>query len=585
MRGLRLTLAIGLLILLARLLFIQGWEGEKYAKRAARIALRETPILAPRAEIRDPYGALLAEDSAVFEAVCIRQNLKTPDYSLWQSALGMSDAELKSALRTLKQSPAYRAVRLKSDLSWEEVLRLRRHLLEDELSEAGKWQGLEIRTIPRRRYGKTTPESLAFSHLLGYERAVTAQDLSKNPALIREDRIGANGVERAFDGRLRGKNGVLWRFVDAYGREVAGEEDLKPLRIAPEPASPLLLSIDAELERFAYERFEGKSGALVAIAIPSGKVLSLVSSPGFDANLLSRGPSPDFWRGLTQNPARPLLNRATQGQYPPGSIYKIVAAAAGLESGILKATDRVYCPGSFQFGNRRFSCWKKDGHGEVDLARALEASCDVYFYTLARKLDVDRLAQTAARFGLGEMSGLLPFERAGFIPSRALLKSRYGRSFHKGDMISAIIGQGYTLLTPLQAALFLARFAGNNAAIQPSLLQDEPPSRSPMPLLSNETHARIAEGLYRVVHGGSGTAQRLRELPFNPAGKTGTAQAGVGKEDHAWFVAYAPAEAPQIAVAVLLEHGGHGGAAAAPIAADYLKQYFEKSKINDEKQK
>lgn len=561
------------LALFVRVVYLQLYRGDEYGDWSRRITLKHIPLLAPRGVILDRTHTVLAENRAIFEASANREEVETPHFDAWAETFGVDAETLRSVWRAAKSVPSYRPLVLKDNLSQGEVLAWRRGKLDDVLRHTDVWTGIDVRYRPTRVY----PIGEAFSHVLGYVRPVTDDDLEKNPRLIPEDLIGSLGVEEAFDEALRGKDGDVWKWVDAHGREMESKDkpELSPGETAAVPGENLELTIDRRLQAFAYSEFQGRTGALVALHLPDGEILSMVSSPGFKTNAFVGGVSSRYWRSLLSDPARPLLNRAVSGLYPPGSTYKIVTAAAALEAGVVTAETESYCPGYFMYGSHRFGCWNKRGHGSVALVQALERSCDVYFYRIGLKLGVDTLAAMSKRFGFASRSGLgFRAENAGFIPTEEGLWKRYKKKWGKGDIFPVAIGQGSNSVTPLQSALMIARIATNNAALAPSIVKDKA-AKPYSPLLSEKTHGLIASGLKAVVYGGGGTAGRLRNLPFTLAGKTGTAQAGGNHEDHAWFVAYAPAEDPQIAVSVLVEHGGHGGAVAGPIAAAYLTKYFE----------
>ena len=580
MKSLFLIILSVLLIIWMRLFYLQVYKGDYYTDLSRQITLRHQTILAPRGVISDRNGKVMADNHAIIEAYLNRQEARRANWVQWATLLDSTPGALQEKWDQAKKTPAFKPYLLVSGLSLDHLLRWKQVRLDEYLAGTHDWQGLELRYRPARQYSFRPEEARAFSHLLGYIRSVTPADLATRADLIAEDVIGASGIERYEDNPLRGKNGDAWLWVDAYGRqgEAEANSDFSPHIVPAKPGKDLTLTIDADLQVAAYDMFAGRPGALVAMHLPDGELYSLVSSPGLDSNDFIGGISSKKWKALLEDPLNPLLNRAVQAAYPPGSTYKMVTAAAGLESGKLKETDDVHCPGYFVYGGHRFNCWNKRGHGRVNLKKALEASCDVFFYQLGLKLDVDDIAAVAKRFGLGEQTALaFPFERGGFIPSRDGLKERYRQSFSRGHIFSLMIGQGSNLTTPLQAALMIGRLARNSQAIRPHLFRSQtPPWGLSRPLLSPEHHQIIADGLNQVVYGASGTAGRLRSLPFTLAGKTGTSQAGGNRDDHAWFVAYAPAEHPEIAVAVIVEHGGHGSSAAAPIAGEYLKRYFER---------
>lgn len=570
-----------------RVAYLQIYRGDEYAEWSRKITLRNHPILAPRGVIKDRDGKLLADNQPIFEVYVERDAVKnktSEQRKKWADLLDVPFDVLETQWQASLKEPGYRPIILKTGLTWEQLLSLKEAELADHLSATTNAQGLELRYRPVRVYGTgertaEAQDTRHLSHLLGYVRGVAETDLKKNKTLIPEDEMGVSGVERAYDTLLRGKNGREWLWVNARGKQVDDKDnpEFAPYRSPPTPGTTTLLSIHEPLQRLAYRAFGEKRGSLVAIHIPDGEILSLVSVPGFDANLFTGGISSKTWKALSENPTHPLINRAVQGIYPPGSIYKIVTATAALEQHLITQDTQVNCPGYFMFGSHRFGCWNKRGHGSVNLRQALEASCDVFFYTIGLSLDVDPLAKISEKFGFNSKTALqFPYESSGFIPTRLGLQKRYKQAWSKGYMFPVMIGQGSNAVTPLQAALMMARFANNDQNITPTLLHDaNRKPHTPTPILSPEDHAKVESGLRDVVSGASGTGHAVKSVPVRVAGKTGTAQAGGRHEDHAWFVAYAPLEKPTLAVAVLVENGGHGGGVAAPIAAQYLTAYFE----------
>ena len=388
---------------------------------------------------------------------------------------------------------------------------------------------------------------------------------------------------------------------DALGRRVRVLHEVSDV-----PGYTVHLTLDRQLQQTAYEALTGKEGTIVAIDVHSGAILALASTPAFDPNSFARGIKSDEWRALIQDRLRPLNNRATQGQFPPGSTFKIVMAIAGLEEGVINPDAYISDPGFFTFGNRSFRDWKQGGHGSVNLHHAIVISCDTYFYQLGPKLGVDRIAKAKA-FGLGEKSGVaLDDERGGTIPDTAWKMKRFRQPWYPGETVSVAIGQGYVTVTPLQMANMMATVANGGKLFRPRIVSkvesvDGTSVREYGPELIRtieikpDTLTRVRSALADVVKGGTGGMARSPIVDI--AGKTGTAQVVEMKggyvkseqlsyfnRDHAWFVAYAPVQDPQIAIAVLIEHGGHGGDAAAPMAKKVFEKFVEQEKQKTEKQ-
>jgi penicillin-binding protein 2 len=428
---------------------------------------------------------------------------------------------------------------------------------------------------------------------LGYVGEVSPEQLEKPEFadLHQGSIVGQYGVEKFFDQLMRGQAGQKSIEVDAVGHEkrtVVVEQ--------PHAGDNLYLTIDARLQKAAEHLLGEESGAIVALDPRTGDVLAMASRPGFDPNVLSRELTPKQWADIVQDEGRPLNNRASQGQYPPGSVFKVMMAAAALETKTVTPETSIFCNGGYQFGRRLYHDWKAGGHGAVDLRRALVQSCDVYFYTIGQRMGIETMASFAHQFGLGEETGIeLPSERVGIVPSEAWKRKAKNEPWLPGETISASIGQGYVNVTPLQMASLIGTVANDGVTFRPRLVQavldratGELQQRPAVPkrtvTLKPGILSRIREALAGVVKEGTGT--RAQSALVTIGGKTGTAQVAAlrtGPEkdipkkfrDHAWFVAFAPVEAPTIAVAVLGEHLGHGGSASAPLAKELIETYIK----------
>jgi penicillin-binding protein 2 len=418
--------------------------------------------------------------------------------------------------------------------------------------------------------------------------------------------IGQTGVEARFESHLRGRAGGRNQVVDVAGRVVEVLDEVEP-----QPGGAVTLTLDLDLQRAADEGFlpevlgePAKMGALVALDPRNGDVLALVAKPAYDPNDFAGGIDSETWRRLTTDEWRPLQNRALAGLYSPGSTYKALVAAAALQEEAIDPEERVFCPGSFTLGRRTYRCWKRRGHGEVNLRDAIVQSCDVFFYRLGLELGIDRLAEYAKGFHLGRPTGIsLPQEKSGLVPTRDWKERRHAEPWVRGETVSTAIGQGYNLVTPIQMAVAYGAIANGGKLMRPRLLlrrtgRDGSVSEGPPPEVvgtvpvAPEHLARIRDALEGAVAERGGTGGRARVPGVRVAGKTGTVQVvrlehtdGVDDEelpiryrDHAWFVGFAPVEAPEIVVAALVEHGGHGGSVAAPIVGRVLRRYFEKQR-------
>jgi penicillin-binding protein 2 len=417
----------------------------------------------------------------------------------------------------------------------------------------------------------------------------------KYPGRRRGDFIGKFGAEKAYENYLSGTRGGRQVEVNANGQVV---RVLKT--VAAKPGQNIYLTIDHALQKKAESLLRGVAGAAVAMEPGSGRILALASSPSFDQNFFASGMSHEQWDTLISNPFRPMENKAIQGEYPPGSTYKIITALAGLEEGVIDEDTEVFCPGFYRFGNRTYRCWKRGGHGRVKLHKAITESCDVYFYKVGELLGVDRLAWYAKASGLGAPTGInLDKEAKGLIPTAAWKKRRTGVPWQRGETLSVAIGQGFNLATPLQMVGMTAAIANGGTRYKPIILeaiktpdgrilhQSQPQVIGKVPV-SESTLELVKAGLWAVLNSDRGTARGSRLADIEISGKTGTSQVISRKKDdtrpeaerpahlrpHAWFVAYAPSENPEIAVAVLVEHGEHGSSAAAPVARELIKIYL-----------
>lgn len=573
-------------VLIARLLFLQVIEGQELRRLSEINSIRLRSVDASRGLIYDAHDRLLADNRPSYDLSVIVKDAQPlgPTIEKLAGYAGVDAAELQERLEKAKGTRAYKPVLLKPDIGREALAAIEVH----------RWDlpGIVVNVSPRRDY----VFSPSAAHILGYMGEVNVDELKKPGFrdLRTGDFIGKYGIERAREQWLRGKRGGEQVEVNATGQVVRVLNTVDAI-----PGHNIVLSIDEALQLKGETLMAGQSGAAVAVDPYSGQVLAMVSSPSYDQNAFISGLSHDQWNALISDPQHPLENKAIQAEYPPASTYKIIAAAAGLEEGVIDANTKVFCPGFLKFGNRTYRCWKHWGHGEVDIVKALRESCDVYFYKVGQELGVDRLAWYARAFGLGEPTGVdLAHEAGGLVPTAAWKKRRMGVSWQKGETLSVVIGQGFNLATPLQMAMVAAAVGNGGTRYRPqivksirtadgrSVYRSTPEVVGRLPL-SEKTLALVREGLFQVVNNRHGTAWRSRLDGMFMSGKTGTAQVvgrredkadGEGKgepiKDHAWFVAYAPSDHPKIAVAVLIEHGEHGSSAAAPVASAMIDFYL-----------
>jgi penicillin-binding protein 2 len=581
-----------------RLFQLQILEGEELAGIAHGNAVRQVRLEAPRGDVLDREGRVLATTRPAFGVSVMPSDLHAPSRTF--AALGMlldrEPIELAQAVGEPRGRLRFQPVRLAADLSMDHWGRVESHRFE--------LPGVVTDVRPRRHY----VEGELAAHLLGTIGEIGPGELSSEAfeGYRAGDVIGRSGVEKLHEADLRGRAGGRNVVVDVAGRvvQVLDERD-------PDPGGSLSLTIDLDLQRAAEAAFlpdvlgePGKMGAVVALDPRNGDVLALVSKPAFDPNEFAGGIGADAWKRLTTDEWRPLQNRALSGQYPPGSVFKAFVAAAALEEGVITPRDTFFCPGHFRLGNRTYRCWKKEGHGTMALRDALKQSCDVYFYQVGTQLGIERIARYAKGFQLGRTSGIpLADEVAGLVPTPEWKERRFAEPWQKGETVSIAIGQGFNLVTPIQLAVAFAAIANGGQILEPRIVlrrtgangeaieAGSPVVRGHLPV-SAENLALVRDALEAVVGEPHGTGGRARIPGVRVAGKTGTAQVvhlqhtedleddeiPIRYRDHAWFVAFAPVEAPEIVVSVLVEHGGGGGANAAPVAQKVLAAYFDKQR-------
>ena len=582
-------------ILLLRLIYIQVLRGEEYRLLSLNNRIRLQSIDPPRGLIYDRNGHVLVENRPSFDVDITMKDAGNVEETVKKVAkhLNVSHEELMLKLTSSKGISAYKPILLKQDIGRNALASIEAHKYD--------LPGIAVNVKLRRHYLNVQDAA----HLIGYLSEISPEELAaqKYPGRRRGDFIGKFGAEKAYENYLRGTRGGRQVEVNANGQVV---RILKT--VAAKPGQNIYLTIDHALQKKAESLLRGVAGAAVAMEPGSGRILALASSPSFDQNFFAVGMSHDQWDTLISNPFRPMENKAIQGEYPPGSTYKIITAMAGLEEGVIDENTQVFCPGFYRFGNRTYRCWKKGGHGQVEILKAITESCDVYFYKVGELLGVDRLAWYAKASGLGFPTGInLDKEAKGLIPTAAWKKRRIGIPWQRGETLSVAIGQGFNLATPLQMAGMTAAIASGGTRYKPiimesiktpdgrGLYQSEPQVIGKVPV-SERTLGLLKTGLWAVVNSDHGTARGSRLADIEISGKTGTSQVISRKKDdtrseeerpahlrpHAWFVAYAPSENPVIAVAVLIEHGEHGSSAAAPVARELIKAYLRKSVATDQ---
>ncbi len=577
-------------LIVLRLWWLQINHGEEYKKRADTNRVRIRQVVAPRGHILDRKGREIVTNRPSFNVVLLREDSHDLGEVLKRLAPVLNEDifALWNRIRDAEGTPRYIPIRLKEDIDWKTLAYLESHNQE--------FSGIRIEVQPVRVYHY---QDLA-ANIIGYLGAISKTELENADRTVYRgiDMVGKMGLEKLREADLRGEKGNSYSEVDAKGFEKQLLKSDDPL-----PGREIRLTLDVDLQQAAEGLMEigEKAGAVVAMEVKTGRLLALASTPHIRLDDFTGGISHDKWKDLLDNPRHPLLNKVVQATYPPGSTYKVVTALAGLASGAITPDTPIYCPGSYFFGNRRYGCWKRGGHGTVTLKRALEESCDVFFYQVGQRAGVDTLAEYAGKFGLGRKTGVeLEHEKSGLTPTKKWKLSRYQTKWQDGETLSTAIGQGFNLTTPLQICQMTATLANGGKLYRPQLVEQvTDPDGTVMARFQPELIGEIKgldnymelirQGLIGVVNGPHGTARGAKIEGITVAGKTGTAQvvkvaayrhlkeANIPYKfrDHAWFTSFAPAEDPEIAVTVLVEHGLHGGSGAAPIATAVMKEYFK----------
>ena len=554
-RRTRLVAVVAVLfaILLVRLFHLQILEGAGYAQAAEDNRIARKRLKAPRGLILDRDGEILARDRASY-GILLTRGRRAVD--------SMAVAALEEAVgHPLRYDRGRRTLRLKRDVDFRTVAIVEERLRED-------W-ALQVQIEPQRLY----PHGPLTAHVIGYMGELQEAELGGGPHHVAGDYVGKTGLERDFEDSLRGLDGVAYVEVDA-GQRIQNEHPFPDRDRPARPGGSLRLTLDLDLQRAAVGAMpDSLAGSVVALDVRTGAVRALVSYPSFDPNaFVSFGAQADRVR-LMRDPARPLLNRAIRGRYPPGSTLKMVAAAAALERGLTDTLSTFPpCYGSMSMGDVVFRCASRRGHGELGLLEAMETSCNIYFYHLAQLLGIDAWHDYGRRLGLGSPTGidLDPGEVSGQLPDRRFYADRQGWAL--GYLMNLVIGQGETLVTPLQVARYVAALANGGYLVTPHL-HGRPPPAQRIEGLSAPTLGIVRRAMHRVVHGDRGTGRSARIEGLAIAGKSGTAQ-GPNRDDDAWFVAFAPYQRPEIAVVAVVEGGGGGGAVAAPVVRAVLEAWL-----------
>jgi len=574
---------ISVAYIIERLYNLQIRQSEKFKKLAENNRINSMFILPNRGIIYDRYNSILADNVEQYQLIYRYTNTKDKYKHLMQifKYLDIDNKKKEKLLKNLSiNRNDFLQVVVKNDLLWKEVAKISSNITE--------LRGVFIEVIMRRHY-----KSLSSSHIVGY---VNTPDKNQYPKLanVPGTVVGKIGIEKSFDKKLQGKFGLKKEEVNAHGRVVK-----EISRVNGISGEDIKVSISKDLQEFCYNRLGDNSGSIVLLDVNSGEVLSMVSKPSFNSNDFIVGMSQDKWKNISNNELNPMFNRASLGTYPPGSIFKLIVSITAFNEKNFSPEKKYFCNGGYKFGNQIFHCWKEGGHGFVNCEEAISMSCDCYFYELSLSLGIKKISETAKLFGLGEkyLDDIFP-SASGIIPNKQWKKSKFNSEWTKSDTIVASIGQGFSLSSPIQLAIMIARICTNGIQVKPKIIKDETTNKkfNKIAGLKENTYSYIKQGMFNTVNSINGTAYQSRNIAPNyfMAGETATSQVrritmsereeGIKKNedlprkmrDHALFAGYFPHDRPRYAFSVIVEHGGSGSKTAAPIARDICKKLIKK---------
>ena len=580
--------------IVSRLFFLQVKENKKYLTLSDKNRIREWKLAPVRGEFHDYFGNVIAGNFEAYQLHIIPEQVDDFRYVIYRikDLLELSDDEFNKVLKKKKEIKPWETLIVSDNLSWQKFSKINNHLYD--------LNGVKPVISISRNY----PFKENFTHLIGYVSQANQNDIDTNESIKKNFvpglKVGKIGLEKTFEKSLIGSNDVERYEVNAYGRRISQLEFQKG-----EKGKTIRLTIDTEVQKLANELLKDKAGSICVMDIYTGAIIAMHSGPSFDPNLFVFGISQDEWQLIRNDPMKPLVNKTLQGNYSPGSIIKPIVALSALENGIMNTNFTVKCTGKTEMYGQTYHCWKKKGHGFVSLRNAMKQSCDTYFYEIARKLGVDRLSETAKKFGLGEkvFGELFEIEKKGLVPNTQWKKNALGKGWLLGETIITGIGQGYIQTTPIQLCLMTAQIANGGYKIYPHIVVNNDvkaqPSDKYMPLYENSNNIKIVkDAMFGSTNEVMGTSYRSRidDPKYQFAGKTGTAQVKKITErereldlktfeipyeerDHALYVAFGPYKNPRYALSVIVEHGGNGSTTAAPMATKLFKLIIDRHKI------
>ena len=587
--------------IVSRLFFLQVKENKKYLTLSDKNRIREWKLAPVRGDFQDYFGNTIAGNFEAYQLHVIPEQVEDFRYVIYRlkDLLELSDKEFKKVLKKKNEIKPWETLIVSDNLSWQKFSKINNHLYD--------LNGVKPVISISRKY----PYKENFTHLLGYVSQANEKDIENTEAIKKNFvpglKVGKVGLEKSFEEKLIGTNDIERYEVNAYGRRISQLEFQKGKR-----GETLRLTIDTEVQKLTNELLKDKAGSICVMDIYTGAIIAMHSSPSFDPNLFVFGISQDDWQLIRNDPMKPLVNKTLQGNYSPGSTIKPIVALSALENGIINTNFTVKCTGKTEMYGQTYHCWKKEGHGFVSLRNAMKQSCDTYFYEIARRLGVDKLSETAKKFGLGEkvFGNLFSIEKKGLVPNTQWKKNALGQGWLLGETMITGIGQGYIQTTPIQLCLMTAQIANGGYKIYPQILADEKLNHQDdkfTPLYENSQNIRIVQdAMFGSTNEVMGTSYRSRidDLKYQFAGKTGTAQVKKITEqereldlktfeipyeqrDHALYIAFGPYKNPRYALSIIVEHGGNGSTTAAPMAKKLFKLIIDRhtlrQSINDKK--
>ena len=587
--------------IVSRLFYLQVEQNKKYLTLSDKNRIRENKLPPVRGEFKDYFGKTIAGNLDVYELHVIPEQVE--DFRILitrvKQILNLTDKQVDKIYKTKNKQKPWETIIISENLSWDEFSKINYYLYD--------LPGLK----PVISVGRNYPYNESYSHVLGYVAYASQKDLSSNDIIndrhVPGLRVGKNGLEKTFENELIGTNTIQRFEVNAYGKRI------NQLEVQDgNQGNSLRISIDTEIQNYTYELLNGEAGSISVMDIYTGEIVAMNSSPSFNPNDFLYGIGSKEWKDLNQNPFKPLINKTISGLYSPGSTIKPIVALSALENDVIKPGMTVRCTDSIDFYGQKFHCWKKKGHGYMNLKNAIKQSCDIYFYETARLLGVDRLNETARKFGLGDivLKDFFDNEKKGVVPSTKWKKEAIGQNWYLGETLITGIGQGYIQTTPLQLTLMTAQLANGGNKINPTIIPNNEKIENIMDqmklnqdfatnypsLVRNKENVKfVLDAMFRSTNEVLGTSYRSRieDPKYQFAGKTGTAQVKriteeereldreldqipYKERDHAWFIAFGPYKNPRYALTVLVEHGGSGSSAAAPIAKKLFKKIIDR---------